>query len=150
MEAGQTVGCNPKNEHGATRLLCRTHLIGIIGVILAAIAAVAATGALVYQRRSYALQERLAKLRPNVTVYLRTRGENLTEPVLMWQQPLNANTSPRAFAVLASNTGSIATRKCRLSLYAPPGITFATGYASAGSRTSVRKPIDSHRRSRIL
>jgi hypothetical protein len=49
----------------------------------------------------------------------------------MWQQPLNANTSPRTFAVLATNAGSIATGRYRLSLYAPPGITFATGYASA-------------------
>lgn len=48
----------------------------------------------------------------------------------MWQQPLNANTSPRAFAVLAANTGSIATGRYRLSLFAPPGITFATSYAT--------------------
>jgi len=106
-------------------------LIGAIGVVLAAIAAVATVGALLYQRKSYALQERLAKPRPNVVIYLRTRGEKLTEPVIMWQQPRNADTSPRAFAVVASNAGSAATGRYRLSLYAPSGITFATGYASA-------------------
>lgn len=102
----------------------------MIGVILGAIAAAAAIAAFVYQRRSYQLQVELAAPKPNVTVYIRTRGDKLTEPVIMWQQPLNAHTSPRAFAVLCSNTGSAATGGYRLSLYAPPGITFAPSSAS--------------------
>jgi hypothetical protein len=106
-------------------------LIAITGLILAAIAAVAAIGALWYSRKSYQLDSKRARPKPNVRVYFNTRGKSLTEPVIFWQQPLNANTSPRDFVIVASNNGAVATSKYRLSLFAPSAIEFATGDSSA-------------------